>query len=126
MDLGNIFGSLSPAYGMLSGNGLFGKMGGMGGFGLAGLLSKLFGGHQAQPAPVNLGTQPGTLSTSAADQANIAGMPGMASPGVGGALGSALGAGHNQDPGVQLTDPNFGLQPQSNGLGQLLAQLLGS
>lgn len=62
MGLGKILGSISPAFGLISGKGMFGDVGhmlgshggigGLGAFGGLGMLMNLLGGHgDDQPAP---------------------------------------------------------------------------
>lgn len=65
MNFGKILGSISPAYGLLSGKGLFGSkdlLGGLGGMGLGGILGLLLshgggGGEGGDTAPQDASAQ---------------------------------------------------------------------
>jgi hypothetical protein len=127
MGLGGFLGSISPAFGLASGKGMFGGPGGPMAFGGLGLLMRLLGGHGAEhpqadlPAPQPLASLPGPGIGQTASA-----LPQLPKPNIGQQVGSAFGAPPPADPGVSLVDPSFGAIPRNSGLGQLLAQILGS
>ena len=126
--LGDILGSISPAYGVFTGKGLGG---------LARYLSPAFdiatllGGHgngqaaPSQPQILGISGQRPLASLGGPSVAQVAGkMPAMS----GGAnplqaLGAALQSSGSQDQGI-VAPPQ--LPMQSNGLGAILAQILGT
>jgi hypothetical protein len=122
LGLGDILGSISPAFGMASGKGMFGKLPlqQLGQSGVGGILGMLLShGGQDHQAPVSLGaSQPATLSASPVS------LPGMsAHPSVGQALGSAMGGqGWVKPTGSGLSaGQSPPLQPQSDILQSVLA-----
>lgn len=117
MNFGDIFGSISPAFGAATGQGLGGILRYLN---LPFLLAHGIGGGEgggAQSAPAQKSPLPVPGQAASA----LSGMGSGGNPL--GAMGALMGGG-NKQPAMQPFDPSFGMSPQPSGLGQILAQLL--
>jgi hypothetical protein len=121
--IGKFLGSISPAFGLASGQGLFGDIGpaiaGMGGFGLAGLLAKLLGKHD------DGGTQSAPVAAETPVNPTATGIPGMDDINASLARNAALG----QQNGNGMNAARFAMSSGDSmaglgaGLGSLLSRI---